>query len=119
MEMEVAIFSANLPSLTPLFGHFLYNKKETKPSYPNASGQSQTKNGQRGPRGSHDHKSTRLTSNDGSKRMSDDLSPQHRGDSLRDMELGDQTTLVKRDYGCSTKSPVDPNSYEMQNISWV
>jgi hypothetical protein len=39
-----------------------------------------------------------------------------RGDSLHGMELGDQTTLVKREYRYSTeeaKSNADPDLYEM------
>lgn len=121
MEMQVAIFSANLPSLAPLLGHFLHNKKGTKPSYPNASDQTRINSGRRGPSGSHDQKSTHLTSSDGPGRMSDDLSWQSRGDSLRDLELGDQTTLVKGDRGCSnvSKDPIGnhPDTYEMQVVS--
>ncbi|KUI64803.1 hypothetical protein VM1G_01243 [Cytospora mali] len=120
MEMQVAIFSANLPSLAPLFGHFFRNKKGTTPSFRiNTSGQSRSKSGQRGPMGTHKPTSVRLTSSDGFHRMSDDdLYSQSKVDSLRDMELGDRTTLVNTEQGCSaeTKSPIETDAYELQAV---
>ncbi|ROW04938.1 hypothetical protein VPNG_06999 [Cytospora leucostoma] len=118
MEMEVAIFSGNLPSLAPLFGHFFRNKKGTKPpSYPDVSGQSLSTTGQRGARSRHNRKSIHLTDTDGFERISDDLYAQSKRESLCDMEMGDRAILVRTEFGYSTEArnhTAGPDAYEMQ-----
>ncbi|KAK7733033.1 hypothetical protein SLS53_008362 [Cytospora paraplurivora] len=117
MEMEVAIFSGNLPSLAPLFGHFFRNKKGTKPpSYPDVSGQSLSTTGQRGARSRHNRKSIHLTDTDGFERISDDLYAQSKRESLCDMEMGDRAILVRTEFGYSTeaRNTARPDAYEMQ-----
>ena len=109
MEMGVAVISGNLPLMRPLFERFFRIR-----------GINSSKNGSN-PTGSHLQSNNNLTGKsrfaskvdaDGFERISDDGSNGNtQPNSLRDIELGDRTILVKTDF-VVREEQVPPSSEE-------
>ena len=98
MEMGIAVISGNLPLLRPLFEHFFRHKGTTSVS--NSSNLSKSPFHSR--TGAHSGNNRGLNSKvdaQGFERISEDgTEPPTQADSLRDIEMGDRTILVKRDF---------------------
>jgi hypothetical protein len=97
MEMGIAVISGNLPLLRPLFEHFFRVRGNTTAGKGSnfSSSLSQSRSG------GLSSKSRGLNSKvdaQGFERISEDGEAPIQADSLRDIELGDRTILVKRDF---------------------
>ena len=98
MEMGIAVISGNLPLLRPLFEHFFRFRGNTKASKNSNFSNSLSRSGT----GALASKSRGLSSKvdaQGFERISEDATgAPTQANSIRDIELGDRTILVQRDF---------------------
>lgn len=115
--MQVAILSANLPTLAPLFEDFFRNRSGKSNYGPSSGSNGNQQSGRHQGGGLTYPQRSKSATHDGFERISDDLDGRSKGDSLRDLELGDRTILVKTEFSTvETKAVPDPDRFEMQDM---
>lgn len=115
--MQVAILSANLPTLAPLFEHFFRNSTKSNYGGPTNGTNSANTKSSRHQGGLVYPQRSKSTTHDGFERISDDMDARSKGDSMRDLELGDRTILVKTEFSTvESKAVPGPERFEMQDM---
>lgn len=125
IEQQVGVLSANLPTLAPLFEQYFGKRNNSSQEYGSNANRARPVGPSRGPLSANRQRSQLSRSHiDGFERISDELETKSKNDSMRDLELGDRTILVKTDFTAVESREVTkevPKDIEMNSMktSWL